>query len=129
MKNVSAGIFIKNNSVLITKRADKEMLAGYWEFPGGKQEKEESIFECLEREILEELNVRCKANEIYLESIYNYEKGSINLIAIFADLIDTQIELSVHDDYKWANINDLTDYRFAPADIPIVNKLISDYGK
>ncbi len=129
MKNVSAAIFIQNNSVFIAKRANNETLAGFWEFPGGKQENDESIFECLEREIFEELNVRCKANEIYLESIYNYDHGTINLIAILSNLLDTHIELSVHDDYKWVNIDDLIHFNFAPADMPIVNKLIYDYGK
>lgn len=129
LKNVSAGIFIQANSVLITKRADKELLAGYWEFPGGKQEREESIFECLEREILEELNVRCKANKVYFESIYNYDNGTINLIAILSDLLESNIELTVHDEYKWVNINDLINYKFAPADIPIVKKLMCDYGR
>lgn len=129
MKNVSAAIFIKNDSILIAKRANNKTLAGFWEFPGGKQEDNESIFECLEREILEELNVRCVANEIYFESTYNYDHGTINLIAILSNLLDTHIELSVHEDCKWVNIDDLTHYDFAPADIPIVNKLIYDYGK
>lgn len=128
-KNVSAGISLQNTSVLIAKRGQNENLAGYWEFPCGKQEKEESIFECLEREILEELNVRCKANKVYLESIYNYNNGSINLIAILSELLDSHIELRVHEDYKWVNIDDLVNYNFATADIPIEKQLISDYEK
>ena len=129
MKNVAAAIFIQDGSVLIARRANNETLAGYWEFPGGKQEKDESIFECLEREISEEFNVRCKATEIYLESIYSYEKGTINLIAILAELLESCIKLSVHDNYKWVKFDDLIHYNFAPADIPITQKLIIDYGK
>lgn len=129
MKNVAAAIFILDNSVLIARRASKEDLAGYWEFPGGKQEEGESIFECLEREIFEEFNVKCNAKNIYSESIYTYEKGAINLIAIQAELLDSAIELSVHDSYKWVKFDDLIHYNFAPADIPITQKLIIDYGK
>lgn len=129
MKNVSAAIFLENNFVLIAKRGKNEKLSGYWEFPGGKQEENETIFECLEREIKEELNVRCKAKDIFFESFYNYDSGSIRLIAILSNLLETQIELRVHDEYKWVDINDLIEYDFAPADIPIVNKLIDNYGK
>ena len=124
MKNVSAAIFLKSNSVLIAKRGNGENLAGYWEFPGGKQEQNETIFECLEREILEEFNVKCKAKEIFCESIYNYSNGVIKLIAIFSDLLDNKFELRVHDNYEWVRIKDLLNYNLAPADIPIAKKLI-----
>jgi 5-methylcytosine-specific restriction protein A len=123
MKNVSAAIFYKNNSVLIAKRGnDKSLSSGYWEFPGGKQEEKETILKCLEREILEEFNVKCKARKIFLESIYNYD--TIKLIPIFSDLLGNRIELKVHEDYKWVEINKLLEYNLAPADIPIAKKLI-----
>lgn len=129
MKNVSAGIFLQNSSVLIAKRGQNEKLAGYWEFPGGKQEENETIYECLEREILEEFNVKCKAKEIFAESIYKYDNGTIKLIAIYSDLLDNRIMLNVHEEYRWVIISDLANYKFAPADIPIVEKLINDYEK
>lgn len=129
MKHVSAAIFLKDGLVLIARRGPHENLHGYWEFPGGKQEQAETIFECLEREILEEFNVQCKAKEIYCESIYNYENGTIKLIGILSDLLDDHIELNVHDDYRWIKINDLLKFKLAPADISIAKKLIEDYGK
>lgn len=127
MKNVSAGIFIKNGFILIAKRGKNEKLAGYWEFPGGKQEDNETIFECLEREIYEEFNVKCKAKEILSENVYTYESGSIKLIAILSDLLESEIKLSVHEKYKWIKITDLNDYKLAPADIPIAKKIIEKY--
>jgi len=129
MKNVSAGIFLQSSSVLIAKRGQNEKLAGYWEFPGGKQEENETIFECLEREILEEFNVKCKAKNIFAESIYNYDNGTIKLIAIYSELLDNSIKLNVHEEYRWVIISDLANYKFVPADIPIVEKLINDYEK
>jgi 5-methylcytosine-specific restriction protein A len=127
MKNVSAAIFLKNDFVLIAKRGNGKDLSGYWEFPGGKQEENETIFECLEREIVEEFNVECKANEMFFESIYHYDNDTIKLIAIFSNLLDNQIELKVHEDYKWVKINYLLEYNLAPADISIAKKLIEYY--
>ncbi len=129
VRNVSAGIFIKNGKILIMQRADGKSLAGYWEFPGGKQENGESILACLEREILEELGVKCKAKEIFTESIYTYDAGAINLVAIIAYLEDHNIKLTVHDDYKWISIKDLLNYKLASADIQIAEKIIKKYAQ
>lgn len=125
MKNVSAAIILDKGKILLTRRAPGENLEGYWEFPGGKQEKSETIFECLEREILEELNLICKAKKIFTESVYHYVGGAIKLIAVIADIINGDICLSVHDLYEWVSIDDLMIYKLAPADIPIANLIIS----
>jgi len=128
MKNVAAALFIKNNSVLIAQRAEKTNQGGLWEFPGGKQEPHETLFECLEREIKEEFCVSCKATQIFCESIYTYVHGTIKLVAIFAELADEPIKLMVHTDYQWVKIKDLVSYQLAPADMPIAKKLIEVYG-
>ena len=123
MKDISAAIFIEKGKVLLAKRNSSGTLPGYWEFPGGKREENETIFDCLEREIKEEFNVNCRALKIFAENIFKYEHGTIKLIAIFAELIDKNIVLNVHDEYKWVEINNLLDYKLAPADIYIAQLL------
>jgi 8-oxo-dGTP diphosphatase len=127
MKEVSAAIIIENGKMLLTKRDSSGDLPGYWEFPGGKRENNETIFECLEREIKEELNVYCKALNIFAESIYEYEYGTIKLIAIFAKLFSKNIVLNVHDEYIWTEISSLLNYKLAPADIHIAKLLLKEY--
>jgi len=128
MREVSAAIIIENGKILLTKRNSTGNLPGYWEFPGGKRENNETIFECLEREIKEELNVSCKALNVFAESIYEYEDGTIKLIAIIAILISKNIILSVHDEYVWTEISNLLNYKLAPADIHIAKLLLEEYG-
>lgn len=126
MKNVSAAIIKKDNLVLITRRAPNEKLAGHWEFPGGKQERGETIQECLERELMEELNIETRCNLILTESIYEYDGGAIKLIAIKTEIISGSFELSVHDKYEWAPIKDLMKFNLAPADVPIAEWLMNE---
>lgn len=57
MKIVTAAIIFKNNRVLLTRRKSSQKLEGYWEFPGGKIEGNETPQECMERELFEELGV------------------------------------------------------------------------
>lgn len=43
-------------NVLLTQRPQGKHLAGYWEFPGGKVETNETLQQALQREIKEELD-------------------------------------------------------------------------
>jgi len=128
MKNVSAAIIIRNNEILIGRRSASVNLTGFWEFPGGKQDPGETIQECLERELFEELSVPSIAGEIFHESIFKYDGGTINLIGIITELLDTKFTLSVHDKVEWVQISELLSYKLAPADIPIAEKIRNTYG-
>ncbi|MFZ5569387.1 MAG: (deoxy)nucleoside triphosphate pyrophosphohydrolase [Thermodesulfobacteriota bacterium] len=124
VKTVTAAIILKRNTVLITRRGPGEKLAGFWEFPGGKIEEGETPQECLERELLEELGVSSTATEIIAESEYLYAHGAIRLLAILTTLRETRFTLKVHDQYSWAPLGTLLQYKLAPADIPIATMLV-----
>ena len=56
---VAVGVLLrKNQTILLAQRPEGKPYAGYWEFPGGKIEAGETLFEALERELIEEINVR-----------------------------------------------------------------------
>jgi len=46
---VAAAVIIRDGRVLLTRRAEGQHLAGFWEFPGGKLEDGESPEEALAR--------------------------------------------------------------------------------
>ena len=127
MKHVSAAVIIINQKVLITRRSLNQKLAGFWEFPGGKLEQNETPQQCLERELKEELGVSSTAGKILLESIYQYEHGEICLTAIKTVLHDTSFTLSVHDKFEWVKFDDLLNYKLAPADIPIAEEILKTH--
>ena len=55
---VAAGLIADEGRYLIAKRRTGVHLAGLWEFPGGKREPGETLEECLQRELFEELSIR-----------------------------------------------------------------------
>lgn len=54
---VAAALVNDDDEVLLAQRPKGKRLAGCWEFPGGKVEKEESPEEALTRELKEELGI------------------------------------------------------------------------
>ena len=125
MKEVTAAIILKNNKILIAQRAPEDNLAGKWEFPGGKIELGETPQDCLKREIREELDVDIEVLDFFGESIYAYHSGTIKLMAFWCKWISGDFTLKVHSQIAWVNRNELDLYDFAPADIPLVEKLKS----
>ena len=123
MITVTAAIIVQNGKVLICRRKTGLKNGGLWEFPGGKREKGESLRECLERELFEELGVRAKAGEIFGEGLYEYDYGTIKLIGFQTELESREFTLTDHDMIEWADIKKLSDFRLSEADIPFARKL------
>jgi 8-oxo-dGTP diphosphatase len=128
MKEVSAAIIIEHGKVLLARRAKGEKLAGYWEFPGGKREEDETIDECLVREIREELSLDIEVVGEFDTSDYEYPGGQIRLIGLLAEIQNGVISKTVHDLVEWIEISSVLDYQLAPADIPLAVRLRNDYG-
>ncbi|KRD81753.1 NUDIX hydrolase [Bacillus sp. Root147] len=126
MKKVMAAIIKDENRLLIAKRHSKDPLGGKWEFPGGKIEPGETPQECLVREIKEELGVEVKIGPFYDDNVYSSQDHDIHLLFYWAGIINGEVIPVVHDDLKWTTIEELANFDFAPADIPIVKRLMKE---
>jgi 8-oxo-dGTP diphosphatase len=123
MQTVTAAILIRGDKVFIGQRKFGKQLANLWEFPGGKMEGGETPQECLVREMREEFGTEVTIREFFGESTYDYEHGSIRLLAYFVDWTDGQMIPVDHQDCRWVSFDDLENYEFVPADVPLVQKL------
>ena len=126
MIQVTAGIILRDDEVLIAKRGGGGNLDGKWEFPGGKIKSDESPQACLRRELVEELDVTVEVGEFFGENVYEYRDKTVRLLGFFAKWVDGDIKPQVHREVEWAKISSLTDYDFLPADLPLVKKLINE---
>ena len=121
---VVAAILQKEDKILIARKKEGKPLAGYFEFPGGKIEKGETPEESLARELMEEMNIKIDVKEDVGESIYDYGNGKvISLLGYISEIIDGEIKLSDHDRYEWVTLEEINNYKIAPADIPLIDKL------
>jgi mutator protein MutT len=119
--HVAAGLFWKDGKVLITKRPQGGHLAGFWEFPGGKQEPGESLEGCLEREIKEELGVDAKALRHLLQIDHEYENKSISLHLFHCSIVSGEPRPLGCDEMKWVDPKDIDRYKLPPPDIQLLS--------
>ena len=128
---VSAAVFRSRHSVLGFRRAPEQQAAGYWEFPGGKIEKDETPAQALEREIREELGVEIEAKTELLTSATPFGKALVE-ISFFEAFLPSKttdgLRSSDHDQIRWIDLSEIRRFRWAPPDWPMVEALLGDKG-
>lgn len=121
--HVTAGLIWKEGRLLITKRPPGVHLAGFWEFPGGKQEPWESLRECLEREIREELGIEVRAGMHFLTVPHEYAFKRITLHVFHCSGIKGQPLALEGQESLWVFLDDLPNYSFPPPDKAVIEVL------
>lgn len=123
MIKVTAALIIDSGKVLIAKRKPTARLAGLWEFPGGKIENGESPRSCLARELREEFEIDVVVGEHVGTSVWEYDFGTIELMAFKAWIVAGDMKLNDHAEVAWVDAGDIDGYDLAPADLPFVRMI------
>lgn len=126
--NVTAGLIFKDGRILIAERPQGYHLAGLWEFPGGKQEPDETLEECLEREIKEELGIEIKAERPFTTVSHEYEKKIVCLHVFECRHISGSPTGLDGQNIKWIKPSELIQYEFPPPDQEVIKILMSKCG-
>ena len=124
IKLVTAAIIRDGEKYFVARRGPAEKLSGFWEFPGGKVEENETLQDCLKRELKEELGIDTNVGAELTSSDYIYEHGSIRLIALKTTIVSGRPTLAVHDKSDWLSPEEILKLQLAPADIPIAQYLL-----
>lgn len=120
---VAAAIIRLDNKILICKRAEGGSCSGLWEFPGGKLERNESLQECLLRELREELGLNTIIKDVYAQTSYQYAENKIEFTFFNTEIIGGELIMKVHQDIKWVVPAELKEYSFCPADVEVAERL------
>lgn len=113
-----------DNKILIALRPNEAMLGGLWEFPGGKQEENESIQQTVERELNEELGVEVKAYKELMNFKHTYSHFSITMHAWLCKLLSGEPKPKESQEVRWVSKDELEDYPFPKANKVLTEKLV-----
>ncbi len=120
---VGAVIVNEQHEILCALRSENMTLPLYWEFPGGKIEKNERAEDALVREIKEELDCEIQVLKKVTTTRHEYEKVIVHLTTYLSKIMNGTPIAKEHKMLKWVSQKDLTELDWAPADIPAVQLL------
>jgi A/G-specific adenine glycosylase len=120
---VTAAVIRREGQVLLAKRPSKGLLGGMWEFAGGKSEQNETLQECLKREIREELGVEVRVGSPFGIYQHAYTHFRITVHVFLCDLSDGEPRPIEAAEIAWVHPASLTDYPMGKVDRQIASKI------
>ncbi|MFS2033650.1 NUDIX domain-containing protein [Polaromonas sp. CT11-55] len=99
--DVAVGVLIRpDGDFLLTSRPPGKVYEGYWEFPGGKLERGESVEAALRRELQEEIGVTIGAVHPWRVEMVDYPHALVRLN--FCKVFEWAGELQMHEGQSFA---------------------------
>lgn len=123
--DIALAIMVQTNppAVLIARRKKGAHLAEFWEFPGGKVEEGETASQCAVREAREEAGLGVKPIAEWEPVVYEYPERTVALHPVLCRVVAGEARALESDEIAWATADELSQYRFPPANDPILAKL------
>jgi 8-oxo-dGTP diphosphatase len=119
----AAVIFNEQGQFLLAQRPAGKAYAGYWEFPGGKIERDEVARAALARELHEELGIEVTTAYPWLTRDYDYEHAAVRLrfFRVLGWTGNLHGRESQH--FSWQTVRQVTVTPVLPANGPILRAL------
>ena len=118
-------ILKKREQFLICSRPKGKEFAGWYEFPGGKVERNEYLIESLKRELLEELSIKLNTkNMIFLQS-YEIKRQNKKILLNFfiTNKWSGRIKNLENQRIKWVDLKKIREFKILKSNKKIINTL------
>ena len=119
---IAIAVVEHDNCFLIGQRPQGVVLAGFWEFPGGKVQPGETAAEAAVRECREETGIEIDVVGSYGEQLYTYDHGTVNLHLLACRPRDPL--QSPCQPFRWVDRQELRCFDFPPANEELLKRLL-----
>lgn len=124
-----AVIWNSSGQILIDRRRPLGVMGGLWEFPGGKIEPGETVIECIQREIKEELGINIEVGELLMTIDHTYTHLRVTLTVHMCKHVSGVPQPIECDEVRWVNLDELSQFEFPEANTQIISALNSQNVK
>jgi 8-oxo-dGTP diphosphatase len=121
---VAVGILINTQGYcLLSTRPEGKSYAGYWEFPGGKIEPHEELFDALKRELKEEINITVSYAKLWLVKQFVYSSVAVHLHFFLVEYWKGDILAKEGQILSWQNPHSPTVSPILAANLDVLDQL------
>lgn len=118
-----AVVFNRSGQVLWGCRPEGKPYAGYWEFPGGKVEPGETVWQALVRELKEELDITATAGGPWFRIEHDYEHANVRLHLYRVWEFEGEPRALERQQFTWASLDSSDLSPILPATAPLLPTL------
>lgn len=117
------GIVQRDERILVGQRPLGKPYSGYWEFPGGKIEPQESGHQALKRELHEELGIDVVSAKLWFEHTHAYPEKDVVLEVWLVEKFTGEPQSQENQSLCWATLSEIRNLKVLEGNWLILEKL------
>jgi 8-oxo-dGTP diphosphatase len=123
MLHTVVGIINRKHKILIAERPLDKPYSGYWEFPGGKIEKNETGKEALTRELYEELGIEVVSAAPWFLHTHTYPDKTVCLDIWLVTTFSGEPHSKENQTIRWVSPSEMRSLPMLEGNWPIVERI------
>lgn len=121
--HVAVGVVKSGDQYFLTRRVAEVHQGGKWEFPGGKVESDESVYQALHRELEEEIAIDVLTCAPLIVIEHDYGDKHVKLEVFIVDNFNHQPQAQEGQEEGWFSYQEMLILDFPKANIAILEAL------
>ena len=118
---VAVGVLVRgDDSFLLTSRPEGKAYAGYWEFPGGKLEEQETVEQALRRELQEEIGLTIQDCTLWKTERIDYPHALVQLNFCKVTQWTGELQMLESQSFAWQQLP-VTVSPVLPGTVPVLH--------
>ena len=125
---VAVGVLMRgDDTFLLTSRPEGKAYAGYWEFPGGKLEADETVEQALRRELQEEIGITIQDCTLWKTERIDYPHALVQLNFCKVTQWTGELQMLEAQSFAWQQLP-VTVMPVLPGTVPVLQWLAQHRG-
>jgi 8-oxo-dGTP diphosphatase len=122
--DVSVVILFDGPLMLVNRRPEGSYFGGWWEWPGGKRQPDESALECARRELIEEIGFDVSDLSEYAAETAEYPGRKVRLSFFVGRKPPGATAKADAMEHRWVRPEEVLEMRFLEPNLPVLRRLI-----